>query len=84
MNEAELIENYLEGTLSAENTVLMEAKLLIHPELATHIQCQRQVYSLVKKYGRAQLRNQIRNAEKIVFSENRFELFRKRISSIFS
>lgn len=83
MNNAELIEHYLRGSLPPEEHLLMEARLLTEPGLHHEVLWQSRSYELIKAYGRQQLRAEIRRAEARLFTESRFSAFQRRIYDIF-
>lgn len=83
MNKTQHIEDYLSGSLSPEEHLLMEARLLTEPGLHHDVLWQSRSYELIKAYGRQQLRAEIRRAEARLFTESRFNAFQRRISDIF-
>jgi hypothetical protein len=83
MNETLVIENYLLGQTDPADSLLMDAKLLIDAKLSDTVTWQQQTYALIKIHGRNCLKREIEAAHIKVFSEKRFERFRKKISAIF-
>tara|TARA_B100000678_G_C17918385_1_gene386260 strand:+ start:292 stop:552 length:261 start_codon:yes stop_codon:yes gene_type:complete len=84
LREIAQIENYLNGTSSGEERVLMEAQLLLHPSLREDLENQQLTYQVVKEYGREKIREKIRMAEQNVFTAPSYRGFRKKIKAIFS
>ncbi|TAF33640.1 MAG: hypothetical protein EAZ57_05210 [Cytophagales bacterium] len=84
MNETELIEHYLQGLLTPEDRLLLEAKLLLYPDLKQKIELQSLVYDIAKVYGEQALRQDIATAERKLFTESRFQNFRSLIFNIFN
>lgn len=83
MNDTQHIEHYLDGTLSPEEHVLMEARLLIDAALREKVLWQQRSHELVRAYGRQQLRLEIARVQKRVFTESRFSAFTQTIKNIF-
>ena len=83
MNNTILIENYLLGELEPADKLVMDAKLLLDAELRDKTEWQQRTYALVKTYSRASLKKEINAVHKKMFSETRFESFRKKINNIF-
>lgn len=84
MNETQWIDDYLRGEISAENKLLLEARLLIDSDLKEKMLWQTKTYALVKNHGRQQLKREIEKVQQRLFSETRFESFSKKIQTIFS
>lgn len=83
MNETAYIENYLSGTLSAEEQLLAEARMLLDSELRSKAEWQQHTYALVKQYSRKALKQEIEAVHQKLFAESRFAAFRKKIRRIF-
>lgn len=83
MSEIQEIEHYILNQLSAEDHLLMEAKLLLNKELSEKEFWQRQTYALAKLYGRKKLKAEIEAVHARLFTEKKFESFRQKISFIF-
>ena len=84
MNDTQLIEGYLLGTLTGADRLVLEARLLTDPQLQTRCESQRQTYELVDAYGRKCLEAEIRAVEQRLFTERRFRTFRKHIDQLFN
>lgn len=83
MNETQQLDAYLTGDMSPENKLLMEARLLVNDRLKEQLLWQEKTYTLIKECGRRQLKRELEKVHQRLFSENRFESFRKQIESIF-
>lgn len=83
MNETQQLEAYLKGEMSAENKLVMEARLLLMSGLKEKLEWQEKTYALIKEHGRRQLKLELEKVHQRLFSEKRFESFRKKIESIF-
>jgi hypothetical protein len=83
MNETKQLEGYLLNTCKPEEHLLMQASLVVNPELREKAFWQEQTYALIKNYGRKQLKAEIENVHKKMFTEQKFEKFRQKISFIF-
>lgn len=84
MSEISAIENYLAGTLNPADRLLMEAQLLINSDLKEKVVQQQEVYDLVKLHGRRRLKQELETVHAKLFSEKRFEGFRKKIMRVFT
>lgn len=83
MNETQQLEAYLNGKMSPENKLIMEAQLLLNEHLKEKLLWQEKTYSLIKEHGRRQLKHELEKVHHRLFSENKFKSFRKKIESIF-
>lgn len=83
MNETQQLEAYLNGEMSPENKLLMEVHLVLNEGLKDKLRWQEKTYTLIKESGRRQLKQEIENVHQRLFSEKKFESFRKKIQSIF-
>jgi hypothetical protein len=83
MNETAHIQRYLLGTLSAEERIVFEAKLLIDDELAEKAAWQRTVHETVLLSGRNRLRKEIASIDRKLFTTARYSRFQQTIRTIF-
>lgn len=83
LNEVAEIEQYLLKAGSPEDTLLLEVKLLINPELQLKVTAQRQVYSLIKQYGRRQLKAELESVHQKLFSQPQHRSFAQKIRELF-
>lgn len=83
MNETRDIEQYLDGTMDPAVKLVMEAKMLLNPDIMENITWQKNTLVLIKAYGRKQLRAEIATIEKTLFSEKQFSSFKRSILNIF-
>jgi hypothetical protein len=83
MSETQHIDAYLNKSLLPADHLLMEAKLILDPELREKTLWQQRTYELVKAYGRKRLREDIERAQTRVFTEQGFSAFRKIIHHLF-
>jgi hypothetical protein len=83
MSETKLLENYLLNRLQPADKLVMDARVLLDSELRDKATWQQNTYDLVKAYGRKCLRLEIEAVHKKIFTEKRFESFRRKITRIF-
>ncbi len=83
LNEIEQIEQHLLGQASNEESLLMEAKISLNPDLAQKVSMQQESYALVREYGRKKLRAEIGQVERKLFEYPGFKSFRQRIFDLF-
>ncbi len=81
--EIQEIENFLLKQGDVKEQLLVEAKMLLTPDLAEKVKLQSESYDLIHQYGREELRREIRLVEQEVFHSSRYRLFQQRIRSIF-
>jgi hypothetical protein len=84
MNELQQLEYYLQGKLIPEERLLVEARLLLDTELRDQLTWQQKTYRLIKVYGRKKLKTEIGQVSNRMFSEEKFNNFRKKIQTIFN
>jgi hypothetical protein len=78
-----LLENYIQKQLPPADQLVLEARLLLSPELSETLKWQQQVQQLVKLRGRKQLKAQIKLVEQKVFTEPAHQTFRDRLYRLF-
>lgn len=83
MNDTQQIEAFLDKSLSPQDHLLMEARLLIDTGLQEKVLWQKRSHELINAYGRKQLRIDIERAQQRVFTEKAFSTFRQIIKTIF-
>lgn len=83
LNDLQLIEESLNGTIRPENALLLRAKELLDPEWNENIRAQQQAYQLIQQYGRQQLRMEIAAADEKIFRSAAHAGFRKKIFRLF-
>jgi anti-sigma-K factor RskA len=83
MNETRHIERYVLGTLSAEERIVFEAKLLIDDQLAEKAALQQKLHETVLLSGRNRLRKEIASIDRKLFTTPRHSRFQQTIRNIF-
>lgn len=81
--ETEQIEKFIRQEGDASEHLLMEARMQIDSELAQRVAFQKQTYQLIREYGRQQLRGEIHQAQKKIFSDSAYRKFQTRVRSYF-
>jgi hypothetical protein len=84
-NSVHQIEQYLNGELSAEDSLVFDANLLVDPLLRMNVFLQKKIYSVINLYARKKLKAEIEqvhnhlfeNPEKIGFQDRIHQLFKK-------
>ena len=82
--ETEQIEAHLRQLSEPGDTLVFEARLLLEPELKDKMHWQRKTYSIIKQYGRQQLREEIEAVHHQLFSRPEHASFRQRIMRLFA
>lgn len=83
MNETREIQNYLERNGDPTDLLLTEVKLLLNPQLNETMNWQILAHQAIQTYGQKELRQEIQRAEKRLFTETRFRIFKNNILNIF-
>lgn len=83
LNDLRLIEDYLLTGADHEERCLLEAKLILHPELRAEVYWQQKTYDVVRDYGRNQLKKEIEKIHQTLFEAPEHQSFRQRIMSFF-
>ena len=83
LNEIQYIEKHLLGQVPDEEALLLEVKMSLSSDLSQKVAIQEEAYSLIRRYGRKKLREEIAFVEKKLFRAPEFRSFRQRIFSLF-
>lgn len=83
LNNIALTERHLLKKSTPASALLFEAKMLINEDLQSDVAAQQQVYSLVKQYGRKQLKAEIEAVHQQLFTQPEHRSFRQKIARIF-
>jgi hypothetical protein len=82
--EAEQIESHLMQSAEPGDALVFEARLLLEPELKDKMHWQQKTYSIVKQYGRQQLKQEIEAAHYQLFNRPEHAGFRQKIMRLFA
>ncbi|HEY8929732.1 MAG TPA: hypothetical protein VIM55_11105 [Mucilaginibacter sp.] len=82
--ETEQIEAHLLQRSAPAHALLFDAKLLLNDDLADKLNWQKATYTVIKNYGRNQLKKEIEAVHQSLFSEARHRSFSEKIRRIFS
>ena len=77
-------DEYLLQRARPDEALVVEAELIIHPDLDETLRWQQRTYALVQQYGRQQLRREIRAAQHQLFHQPEHRDFRQIIRRLFS
>jgi hypothetical protein len=69
LNNIKELEAYLEGTLSPQDSLLMEARLLSSPMWRLNFFFQKKAYGMVQLYHRRKLKEEVEAVEKQLFND---------------
>ncbi|TSD67374.1 hypothetical protein FFF34_008270 [Inquilinus sp. KBS0705] len=84
LTETAEIDAHLHNTQQPGDALLFEARLILSPELREKVQWQQQTLALVQQYGRKQLRTQIQDVHRQLFSLPQHQSFREKIMRLFN
>ena len=78
------LDDYLRRQMSPEEALLLEARLVLEPELQDALRWQRRTHALVRAYGREQLRREIQSAQQQIFQRPEHRSFQQTIRRLFT
>lgn len=82
-NELLLIEDYLLSDRKEADNVLLEARIILEPDLKDSVFWQEKTYRLIQQYGRQQLRKEIEQVHEKLFTAPEHYSFRQKIKQLF-
>ena len=84
LNDIQTIEHFLGETLSSNEKIVLESRLLAHPELTLQIRLQRKIYRLVKLFHRKKVKQEIEKIHNDIFSDPAKTSFQQQIFQLFN
>ncbi|CAH0257825.1 MULTISPECIES: hypothetical protein [unclassified Pedobacter] len=84
LNELRLIEHYLLSDDKDGESFLLEAKMILQPDLKQQVYWQDKTYQMVRNYGRKQLKNEIENIHQTLYNTDAHQSFRQKVMRLFS
>jgi hypothetical protein len=83
LNEIKLIDGYIFNNNPPEDALLLDALLILKPELVEQIMWQEKAHHIVRQYSRTKLRTEIETIHQRLFNEPAHQSFKQRILNIF-
>jgi len=83
LNNLKLIDDHLNGPASPQDNLLLQAKIIINPDLKHEVQWHKQTLQLVQQYGRKQLRADIEAVHTQLFTLPQHSSFKQGILRFF-
>ena len=83
LNNLKLVDDHLLGVSTPQNSLLLQAKVILNPALNDEIYWHKQTHNLVQQYGRKQLRAEIEAVHQKLFTQPRHLGFRQSIFRFF-
>lgn len=83
MNDIRQAEGYLQRTLSPEEALVFEARLLTNPLLRLDLYVQRKVYTLLRFYHRQKVKEEMEDMHQRLFRDPAKADFQRQIISLF-
>jgi len=83
LNNIKAIDDYLLGNLPPGDALVFEANSLLNNELANNIQHQQKAYTIIRQYGRQQIRAEIIAVQNILTTSSQHSGFMQRIVDLF-
>ena len=84
LREVSKIDRYLQGKMDPASRLLFEAQLLINPPLAKAVTAQRNVYKLLRKAGRREMKSELEVMHRRLFNDPSRTAYCKEIIKLFS
>jgi hypothetical protein len=84
LNEIELIDKRLLKLDSAPDRLLFDALLILNPEMKQNVLFQKRTHNIVQQYGRKQIKAEIENVHRQLFSKAEHQTFRQKIWNLFN
>ena len=82
-NDTVEIEKYLGKNRSNGDALLFEARLILEPGLADKLEWQQKTYTLIKSYGRMNLKQEINLVHEQLFTQIEHTSFSQKIKALF-
>jgi hypothetical protein len=77
------IEEYLNGGLATGDALLFQANMLLNSDLVTDIKHQQNTYTIIKQYGRRQLKEEIIAVQQKLAVVSQHQGFIQHIANLF-
>ena len=84
LREIKQIDQYLQGKLSPDLRLLLEARMLIDPLLKLQVDCQRRLYAIITAFGRREIKAEADRIHNRLFADPSRIDFQQSISDLFS
>jgi hypothetical protein len=82
-NDTLQIETYLDKGMSNGDALVFEVRLILEPNLVDKIKWQQKAYTLIKSYGRQQLKQEIELVHEQLFTQKAHAGFSQKIKALF-
>lgn len=83
LNNIKAIDDYLLGHMEAGDTALFEANMLLNSDLADAIKHQQNTYSMIKEYGRQNIKAEIAAIQEALGTAPQYRGFMQSIVNLF-
>ncbi len=83
LNNIKTIDDYLSGNMASGDALLFEATMLLNSNLSDDIKHQQNTYSIIKEYGRKNIKAEIMAVQEILFTAPQHRGFLLSITNLF-
>ncbi|QXV65022.1 hypothetical protein INP83_18365 [Mucilaginibacter sp. 21P] len=83
LNNTKLTDDYVNGMLPTGDALLMEARLILNPDLDEEVDLHKRTLNIVRQYGRESLRAQIEDIHQQLFTKPQHRSFKDLVFSFF-
>jgi hypothetical protein len=84
LNKIKQAEDFLSGKLSAGDSLVFRAKMLIDPILRLNVTMQKKTYTLIRVYGRRKIKDAAEAVHKKIFNDPERIDYHQKITELFS
>lgn len=84
LNEITQAEDFLQGNLKPEDSLVFRARLLVSPLFRKNFLAQQKTYSLIRLYGRRKLKSEIESIQEKFFNDPDNTFYRQKIEQLFT
>jgi hypothetical protein len=84
LNNIKAIDDYILGDMTPGDALLFQAKMLLNTDLKDDVQHQQNTYSIVRQYGRQNIKAEIMAVQQTLTSAPQYRGFMQRIKNLFS
>lgn len=83
LNNTKITDDYVNGLLPTGDALLMQARLILNPDLDKEVGLHKQTLNIVRQYGRESLRAQIEDIHQQLFVQPQHQSFKDLVLNFF-
>lgn len=82
-NEIQQADDFLEGRMSPQERLIIEAKLILNPAFRVSVLLQKRFHSIIKRYGRKKLKAETELIHQKLFNNPEKKIFQDKVHQLF-